>query len=177
VGGWGRVLSASEPVSGVPWSVAASPPDGWVQEGPWAAFGGVQAGVASGVAGGWLGLSVAAGGWVQVRPLSEAAGSRPQDEGDSPQDGGQVSSAGLGAWSFGVAAVAGGGDSGPDGRGPAPAGPVLASASRGSGWVWVWESGERDGSRPSRMDIGRLLRSNMASLVVDEARRPALKHQ
>jgi len=27
------------------------------------------------------------------------------------------------------------------------------------------------------MDIGRLLRSNMASLVVDEARRPALKHQ
>jgi len=27
------------------------------------------------------------------------------------------------------------------------------------------------------MDIGRLLRSNMASLVVDEARRPALKHR
>jgi len=27
------------------------------------------------------------------------------------------------------------------------------------------------------MDIGRLLRSNMASLVVEEARRPALKHR
>jgi hypothetical protein len=43
--------------------------------------------------------------------------------------------------------------------------------------VWVSESVERDGSRPSRMDIGRLLRSNMTNLVVDEARRAALKHR
>jgi hypothetical protein len=38
------------------------------------------------------------------------------------------------------------------------------------------ESWERDGSRPSRVDIDRLLRSNMANLAV-EARLRSLKHQ
>jgi hypothetical protein len=59
---------------------------------------------------------------------------------------------------------------------------VSASWGRGGrGRVWVSGSGvseswERDGSRPSRVDIGRLLRSNMASLAV-EARPGSLKHQ
>jgi hypothetical protein len=110
---------------------------GWVQEGPWAALGWVQVGVGSGV-----------GGWGRV--LSAAAGGWPQDEGDSPQEGGQVSSDAEGRGS----------------EPEAPAGWAGAAPSPGSGWVWDSESGERDGSRPSRMDIGRLLRSNMASLVV-----------
>jgi hypothetical protein len=155
---------------------------GSVQDGPWAALGSVH-----------VGLSAGAGACSQDEgPCSLDADSWPQDdEADWPQDGGQVWLAGVVGWSPGVAA--GEGESGWS-RGPwealvglvssgwsrpgeATVGLAAADSSWGVGWVCVSESGERDGSTPSRMDIwSPPAGSNMAILAV-EARPRALKHR